>query len=93
MKFSSFRVAKRAAALPPRREHDKIQEIQKTMAKRWILLFLFLAGGLLVRHGWIQIDWPSIQRDLQLELPRQIQEKSKDRTVEKALPGGVSTIN
>jgi len=74
-------------------EHDRIQENQKTMAKRWILLILLLAAGLLVRQGWIQVDWPSIQRDLQLELPQQIQEKSKNRTIDKALPRDLSTNN
>jgi len=54
---------------------------------------LIAAAAFIVRQGWVQVDWPSIERDLQLDMPQRIQEKSKNKAIEKALPGGLSTYN
>lgn len=63
------------------------------MAKRWSLLVLLMTMSLLMRQGWIQMDWQSILDDLHIQTPSQIQENSKIKSLQKAMPGGLPPNN
>ena len=63
------------------------------MAKRWLLPILLGTSTLLIRQGWIPMDWASIQRDLHWQGAQQIQEHSKNTSLEKALPDGLPAHN
>ena len=59
------------------------------MATHWLLPILEATSTLLIRQGWIPMDWASIQRDLHWHGLRQIQEHSKKTALDKGLPGGL----
>ena len=65
------------------------------MAKRWLLPILLGTSTLLIRQGWIPMDWASIQRDLHWQGPQQIQEHSKNTSLESAAgwPPGPQLMN
>ena len=63
------------------------------MAKRWSLLVLLVTMSLLMRQGWIQMDWQSILDDQHIQASSQIQENSKTKSLQKAMPGGLPPNN